>query len=60
MKQTTEYLKNFSEWRNERAKQRQKEAEDREAIAKFWEAYKREMQKLAEDSRPSNLNFGMF
>ena len=47
-------------WRNERAKQRQKEAEDREAIAKFWEAYKREMQKLAEDSRPSNLNFGMF
>ncbi len=46
-------------WRKEREKQAKKEAEDREAIAKFWEAYKKEAAKQAEDRRPSNLNFGL-
>jgi len=47
-------------WREERAKQRVKEAEDRQAIADFWNAYKKQAQKAAENSRPSNLNFGLF
>lgn len=46
-------------WRKEREKQRKKEEEDRKAIADFWLAYRKEMQKLADDSRPSNLNFGL-
>ena len=40
--------------------QRQKEAEDRQAIADFWTAYRKQAQKQADDSRPSNLNFGLF
>ena len=35
------------------------EAEDRQAIADFWAAYAEEKRKLADDSRPSNLNFGL-
>ena len=46
-------------WRNERIKQRQMEAEDRQAIADFWTAYRKESQKIAADNRPSNLNFGL-
>ena len=46
-------------WRKERAMQSQKEKEDREAISKFWMAYRKQMQKLADNSRPSNLNFGI-
>lgn len=46
-------------WAKEKEKQRKKEAEDREAIADFWLNYKKEVQKLYEDSRPSNLNFGL-
>ena len=46
-------------WARERAKQRKKEAEDRQAIADFWNAYRKASAKLAEDSRPSNLNFGL-
>ena len=45
-------------WANERAKQSKLEAEDRQAIADFWTAYRKQAQKIAEDSRPSNLNFG--
>ena len=46
-------------WRKERAKQSQMEAEDRKAIADFWLAYRKEVLKLANDNRPSNLNFGL-
>ncbi len=46
-------------WRKERENQSKKEAEDRKAIADFWQAYKKEMQKIAENNRPSNLNFGL-
>ncbi len=46
-------------WRKEREKQRVKEAEDRKAIADFWIEYRKTAQKLNEDSRPSNLNFGL-
>ena len=46
-------------WRKERAKQRVKEAEDRKAIADFWIEYRKAAAKLREDSRPSNLNFGL-
>lgn len=35
------------------------EAEDRKAIAKFWIEYNKQKLKAAEDSRPSNLNFGL-
>jgi len=46
-------------WRKEREKQSQKEKEDMEATAKFWLEYKKQSQKLSDDSRPSNLNFGL-
>ncbi len=46
-------------WREERAKQAKMEAEDRKAIADFWLAYRKESLKLANDNRPSNLNFGL-
>ena len=46
-------------WRKERAKQREKEAEDRKAIADFWIAYRKTLLKIQEDNRPSNLNFGL-
>ena len=45
-------------WRKERAKQRKKETEDREAVANFWMAYRKRAQEFQEDNRPSNLNFG--
>jgi hypothetical protein len=46
-------------WRKEREKQRQLEAEDRKAIADFWLAYRKEALRIANDNRPSNLNFGL-
>ncbi len=46
-------------WRKERANQRQREKEDREAIAKFWEEYRKKKQLIADNNRPSNLNFGL-
>jgi len=46
-------------WRKERAKQAKMEAEDRQAIADFWIAYRKEALKIANDNRPSNLNFGL-
>ena len=46
-------------WAAERAKQRKKEAEDRQAIADFWSAYRKTAQRLNDNSRPSNLNFGL-
>ena len=46
-------------WAREREKQREREAEDRQAVADFWSAYNKEKAKLAVDSRPSNLNFGL-
>jgi hypothetical protein len=47
-------------WRKERAKQREMEKKDREAIAKFWLDYQKLKQKLQDDNRPSSLNFGLF
>ena len=35
------------------------EAEDREAIAEFWLDYAEAKRKVADNSRPSNLNFGI-
>ena len=46
-------------WRDERVRQMKLEAEDRQAIADFWTAYKKESQKIIANSRPSNLNFGL-
>ena len=46
-------------WRKEREKTRAAEAADRQAIANFWLAYAKEKQKFKDDSRPSNLNFGL-
>lgn len=46
-------------WAREREKQRKKEAEDRQAIADFWAAYRKEAQTFSSDNRPSNLNFGL-
>ncbi len=46
-------------WARERAKIRQEEAKDRKAIADFWAAYRKEAYKIQQDSRPSNLNFGL-
>ena len=46
-------------WREERVKQFKMEEEDRQAIADFWIAYKKEAAIIAENSRPSNLNFGL-
>ena len=46
-------------WAAEAAKQRELEAEDRIAIADFWISYRKTMQKIADDNRPSNLNFGL-
>ena len=46
-------------WANEKAKEREREAADRKAIADFWAAYKKIQQKIQQDNRPSNLNFGL-
>jgi len=46
-------------WAKERAKQRALEAADRQAIADFWIAYRKEALKIQENSRPSKLNFGL-
>ena len=46
-------------WREQKEKQMKMEAEDRQAIAEFWMAYRKEAQKIAENNRPSNLNFGL-
>jgi len=46
-------------WAAEREKQREKEAEDRQAIADFWLAYRKLAQEIADNSRPSNLGFGL-
>ncbi len=46
-------------WRKEKEKQAKMEAEDRQAIADFWIAYRKEALKIANDNRPSNLNFGL-
>lgn len=46
-------------WAREADKQRQKEAEDRQAIADFWLEYRKMLQEIADNNRPSNLNFGL-
>ena len=46
-------------WRGERDKQRKQELENAKAIADFWLQYQKMKQKLIEDNRPSNLNFGL-
>ncbi len=46
-------------WRKEKADERKREAEDRQAIADFWSAYHIEKAKIQESNRPSNLNFGL-
>jgi len=38
---------------------RKKEEEDRIAMGEYWLAYDKLKQKMADDSRPSNLNFGI-
>ncbi len=46
-------------WAKEAAKQRELEADDRKAIADFWNAYRKTTQQIQNDNRPSNLNFGL-
>lgn len=46
-------------WRKEKEKQRKLEEKDREAIADFWLAYRKEALKIVNDNRPSNLKFGL-
>ena len=46
-------------WRNERAIKRKEEREDLIALGKFWQEYRIEANKIQENSRPSNLNFGL-
>lgn len=46
-------------WAGERDKEREKAAADRQAIAEFWIAYRKTMQQIADNNRPSNLNFGL-
>lgn len=46
-------------WADQKAQQRKKEAEDRQAIADFWFAYRKRLQQLDDNNRPSNLNFGL-
>ena len=46
-------------WAAERAREREREAADRLAIAEFWIAYRKEAARIAAESRPSNLNFGL-
>lgn len=46
-------------WKKKNEESALKEKEDMEAIAKYWEAYRKEKAKQYENSRPSNLNFGL-
>jgi len=46
-------------WANQASKQRKLEKADRKAIADFWNAYRKQAQEIADNSRPSNLNFGL-
>jgi len=46
-------------WANERAKTREMEKKDREAIADFWLNYHKRKQEIQDAGRPSNLNFGL-
>ena len=41
------------------SKKAEKEEKDREAIADFWIAYRKTVQEIQNDNRPSNLNFGL-
>jgi hypothetical protein len=46
-------------WAKEKEKQRKLELENQKAVVDFWLAYKKESQKLSENSAPSKLNFGL-
>ncbi len=46
-------------WADQRKIQRELEAEDRIEIANFWTAYRKMAAIMAENTRPSNLNFGL-
>ena len=46
-------------WANERQKQLILEEKERKKIADFWNDYRKEVQKMQEDSRPSSLGFGL-
>ena len=46
-------------WRKERAEQRKREEEDRKAIGDFWIAYRKTINEINLNNRPSNLNFGL-
>jgi len=47
------------DWSLAQEESRRKEREDREAIALFWLEYRKKSQEIADNSRPSNLNFGL-
>lgn len=46
-------------WRKEREKQYEREAEDRKAMADYWTQYRKQIAQQEDDSRPSNLKFGL-
>jgi len=47
-------------WRQQRELDYQREAEDREATAKFWMEYRKRIMELEMANSPSQLNFGLF
>jgi len=46
-------------WAEQARLRSQREAEDRIAMAKFWLEYREMVAKIEDNSRPSNLNFGL-
>ena len=53
------YEEQAAYWARERDKEREKARADMQAIAKFWLEYAKLKQEIADNNRPSNLNFGL-
>jgi len=52
-------LNNIKLWDDADAAKTERAAEERAAIAAFWLAYQRELQKMFAENRPSSLSFGL-
>lgn len=46
-------------WARQRDLEREKEVEDRQALAEFWLNYRKMVARMNDDNRPSNLKFGL-
>lgn len=53
-------LDQIAEWEAYAERRREAEAEERERVAQYWLKYNKELRKIQEESRPSNLGFGLF